>query len=45
MNDCNNELVKATLVALAEAIPLVGGDIIVGTDRERLFTHATPKVS
>ena len=45
MNDSNNELVKETLVALASTIPIVGADIIIGNDREKIFYRATPKVS
>jgi len=43
MNDSNNELVKETLVALASTIPIVGADIIIGNDREKIFYRATPK--
>jgi len=43
MNDANNELVKETLVALASTIPVVGADIILGDDREKIFHLATPK--
>ena len=44
MNDANNELVKETLVALASTIPVVGADVILGDDREKIFHLATPKV-
>ena len=44
MGDTNNELVASTLVALSQTIPVIGGDTIVGVERERLFFHATPKV-
>ncbi|CAK8697905.1 unnamed protein product [Clavelina lepadiformis] len=43
LNDCNNQLVRGSLHALAEAVNVVGADVIVGTEREKLFTHSIPK--
>ena len=33
-----------SLCALAASVPVVGGDIIVGTEREKIFSHIIPKV-
>lgn len=43
LHDSNNQIIKASLHALAESVPVVGGDIIVGTEREKIFSFGMPK--
>jgi len=44
LGDSNNQLVQASLHALADAVPVVGGDVIVGSGRRKIFSLAMPKV-
>nr|XP_002127426.5 protein-associating with the carboxyl-terminal domain of ezrin [Ciona intestinalis] len=43
LSDSNNQLVQGSLRALADAVPVVGGDVIVGEEREKIFSHGVPK--
>nr|XP_039270533.1 protein-associating with the carboxyl-terminal domain of ezrin-like [Styela clava] len=43
LHDANNQLVKESLHALADAVPIVGGDLIVGAEREKIFGFGMPK--
>lgn len=43
LHDSNNQLVKASLHALADSVPIVGGDLIVGAEREKIFGFGMPK--
>ncbi|ELU01440.1 hypothetical protein CAPTEDRAFT_105767, partial [Capitella teleta] len=44
LRDCNDDLVAMTLHAVADLVPLMGGDIVIGAKRNRIFTEGTPKV-
>ena len=44
LHDCHDEMVKATLRALADLVDLVGGETIMGTERSNIFIDATPRV-
>lgn len=43
IKDTNNDLVAATLHTLAELIPVLGADIVVGGKRGKLFNDGRPK--
>uniref|UniRef100_X2B1S1 Protein kinase domain-containing protein n=1 Tax=Capitella teleta TaxID=283909 RepID=X2B1S1_CAPTE len=42
LRDCNDDLVAMTLHAVADLVPLMGGDIVIGAKRNRIFTEGTP---
>lgn len=44
VRDANDELVTLSLNAIAFLVPILGGDIIVGSERPRLFYEGIPKV-
>lgn len=43
IKDTNNDLVAATLHTLAELIPVLGADIVIGGKRGKLFNDGRPK--
>nr|CAB3265907.1 protein-associating with the carboxyl-terminal domain of ezrin [Phallusia mammillata] len=43
LGDSNNQLVQASLHALADSVAVVGGDLIVGGGRQKLFALGIPK--
>jgi len=45
IKDTNEQLVSATLRALADLIPLLGAATVIGGKRAKLFTDGRPKVS
>jgi hypothetical protein len=45
LRDSNDELVAMTLHAVADLVPILGGDIVIGAKRNRLFNEGRPKVS
>ena len=45
MHESNDEMVQATLHALAELVPLLGAEAVMGTTRRNSFTDAKPRVS
>jgi hypothetical protein len=44
VRDVDDELVVLSLNALATLVPLVGGDMVIGSDRHQLFSRGQPKV-
>jgi len=45
IKDTNEQLVSATLRALADLIPVLGAAAVIGGKRAKLFTDGRPKVS
>lgn len=45
LKDTSDEVVRATLHALGELVPLIGADLVMGTSRKHIFTDAKPRVS
>jgi hypothetical protein len=45
IKDTNEQLVSATLRALADLIPVLGATAVIGGKRAKLFTDGRPKVS
>ena len=45
MRDNNDLLVSMTLHAVAELVPILGGDIVIGAKRNKIFIEGTPNVS
>ena len=45
IRDTNDELVAATLRALADLVPILGSQVVIGPHRHRQFGLGTPKVS
>jgi hypothetical protein len=45
IKDTNEQLVSATLRALADLIPVLGAATVIGGKRAKLFTDGRPKVS
>lgn len=43
MRDDHDELVAATLSALATLVPLLGASVVMGTSRKRVFTDVQPR--
>ncbi|KAL1505999.1 hypothetical protein ABEB36_005437 [Hypothenemus hampei] len=43
IKDTNNDLVSATLHTLAELVPILGADIVIGGKRAKLFNDGKPK--
>ncbi len=44
IRDCNDELVEMSLYAVAKLVPILGGDIVVGANRGKVFAEGQPKV-
>lgn len=44
LRDSNDSLVAMTLHAVAELVPLLGGDIVIGAKRNKIFTEGRPRV-
>ena len=44
LKDSHDDLVAATLRALADLIPYVGSQAVMGTTRKNLFSDTRPKV-
>ena len=44
LRDTNDELVRASLLAVAELVPILGGDVVIGTHRDKIFAEGKPKV-
>ena len=44
LKDTRDDLVAATLHALADLVPLVGASIVMGTDGKSIFSDTRPKV-
>ena len=44
LRDSNDTLVATTLHAVAELVPILGGDIVIGAKRNRIFAEGKPKV-
>ena len=44
LHDVHDEMVQATLRALADLVELVGGETVMGTPRSNIFVDATPRV-
>ena len=45
LRDSDDVMVAATLHALADLVPLLGADVILGSSRDTAFTDAQPRVS
>lgn len=45
MKDTNDALVTATLIALANLVPLLGSDVVIGGKRAKLFNDGRPNDS
>ncbi len=44
VKDMSDELVAMSLHALADMVPILGGDVVIGSHRTRIFTDANPNV-
>ena len=44
VRDVSDELVALSLNALATLVPLLGGDVVIGSERHQLFGRGQPKV-
>ena len=44
LKDTSDDMVRATLRALGELVPLLGADLVMGTSRKQVFTDAQPRV-
>jgi len=44
VRDVNDALVMLSLNALATLVPLLGGDVVIGSGRHQLFSRGQPKV-
>lgn len=44
VRDTDDRLVAASLRALADLVPVLGGDVVVGGVRKPFFFHGMPKV-
>ena len=44
LKESSDEVVGATLHALGDLVPLLGGDLVMGTSRKHIFTDAQPRV-
>jgi len=44
LNDTSDKMVQATLHGLAELVPYVGAELVMGTSRKKIFTDAQPRV-
>lgn len=44
LNDVHDEMVQATLRALADLVELMGGETVMGTARSNIFADAAPRV-
>ncbi len=40
-----DDIVQATLHALADLIPLLGAEVVIGTHRKHIFADTKPRVS
>ena len=45
LRDNHDDLVSASLHALAEMVPILGAEIVVGSNRHPVFKEGKPKVS
>ena len=45
LNDTRGEMVTATLHTLAELVPLLGPEAVIGTTRRQVFIDSQPRVS
>ena len=45
LRDNHDDLVSASLHALAEMVPILGAEIVVGSNRHAVFKEGKPKVS
>jgi hypothetical protein len=44
VRDVSDDLVALSLNALATLVPLLGGDVVIGSERHQLFGRGQPKV-
>ena len=44
VRDTDDELIVLSLNALAILVPILGGDVVIGEDRQQLFSRGRPKV-
>ena len=44
LKDARGEVVSATLHTLAELVPLLGPEAVIGTSRQHIFTDSQPRV-
>ncbi len=44
LKDNSDEVVKGTLHALGDLVPLLGADVVMGTSRRHIFSDAQPRV-
>ena len=44
LHDVSDEMVQATLRALADLVGLLGGETVIGTARSTIFADSTPRV-
>lgn len=45
LKDTRGDMVSATLHTLAEMVPLLGPEAVIGTSRRQVFTDSQPRVS
>ena len=45
IRDTHDELVAATLRALADLVPILGSQVVIGPHRHKHFGNGTPKVA
>ena len=44
LQETQDDLVQATLRALADLVPLLGADVVMGTSRTAVFADTKPRV-
>ena len=42
LKDTNSQLVSATLRALADLVPILGPEVVVGSNRTKIFSDGSP---
>ena len=43
LHDCHDDMVKATLKALADLVDILGGEVVIGTQRSSIFADSAPR--
>ena len=44
LRDTDDQLVALSLHAVADLVPIMGGEVVIGAHRSKIFSQNTPKV-